>query len=173
MPDLDQLIRDLRGAPPPRQAPQVTKSRRWAPVALAATALLAVGAGAAWMLADGPYVGLRGAEGTTDLDLRMVVERGGRTLRVSRDGTCNIGEQVFFRVAANPRTELTLWVEGPLGKEEIARTFASPEPTDLESGHGMVSFEFERPGWHTFVLAPAGEEDCTVTVCQELSLEVR
>jgi len=172
MSDLDQLIRDLRGAPPPRQAPTAPAPRRWAPVALAAAVLLAIGGGATVLLADRPYMGLRGAPADARLDLRMVVERGGRTLRVSRDGTCNIGEQVFFRVAANPSTEVALWVEGPEGKEDIAQTHASPEPSDLESGRGMVSFEFERSGRYTFILASPGDEGCVSTSCQELTVEV-
>jgi hypothetical protein len=173
MPDLDTLLRDLRGAPPPREAPRITRRGRWAPIALAAGVLVAAGGGAAWMLGQGPYVGLRGAAGETQLDLRMVMERGGRTQRVSRDGICNIGEQVFFRVAANPSTEVSLWVEGPNGREVIAEIHASPEPIDLQTGRGMVSWEFERAGRHTFVLAPIGDEDCLAAACQELSVEVR
>jgi hypothetical protein len=170
MPELDALIRDLRGAPPPREAPRLPGPAPRLALVLAALALVGVGVYA--MTGHGPYSGTRGGTGTPTVDLRMVVERDGRTQRVTREGLCHLGESVYFRVASHPAGEVVLWVEGPAGKEPIARIPASPEPSDLETPTGMVSYEFERPGAHTFVLAPAGEEDCPGATCSKLTLEV-
>jgi hypothetical protein len=173
MPDLDQLIRDLKGAPPPAKAPEAQARRPWPLLALAATLLVAVAGGLSWTLAPEPYVALRGGSGEVQIDLRMVVERGGRTLRVSREGACFIGEQVFFRLASSPGAEVALWVDGPDGRERIAELMATPEPRDLESEQGMVSFEFERAGSHSFYLAPSWDDDCTSRACEMLTVEVR
>jgi hypothetical protein len=170
MPELDIMIRDLKGAPPPREAPRLPGSAPRLVLAFAALALVGVGVYA--MTERGSYSGTRGGTGTPGVDLRMVVARDGRTQRVTRGGLCHVGESVYFRVASHPAGGVVLWVEGPAGKESIARSPASPEPSDLETPTGMVSYEFDRPGAHTFVLAPAGEEDCGGTTCSKLTLEV-
>ncbi|MFH1462938.1 MAG: hypothetical protein ABIO70_00925 [Pseudomonadota bacterium] len=170
MPELDDLIRDLKGAAPLPRAPELPARTPRLTIALAA--LVLVGAGI-WVVSErGPYSRERGGTATPEVDLRMVVERDGRSLRVSRDGPCHVGESVYFRVASSPAGEVVLWVEGPIGKEPIARKPASPVPADLQTPTGMVSYEFERPGAHTFVLAPAGKEDCPAAVCSTLTLEV-
>lgn len=172
MPDLDLLLRDLEGAPPPDRAPRLPVRIHPAQLALAAVALLSVGAAGFWLL-DAPYRAERGGPVHASVDLRMAVDRDGMTYRVSRDGVCYTGEQVFFRVAAYPASVVSLWVEGPLGKEDITRQVASPAPTDLETDAGMLTYEFERTGTYTFVLAPAGMESCSSGDCEKLTLEVR
>jgi len=172
MPDLDLLLRDLRGAPPPERAPKLPARTRPVQLSLAALALLGVGAAGFWLL-DHPYRAERGGSVHARVDLRMAVERDGMTYRVSRDGVCYVGEQVFFRVASHPAGEVILWIEGPLGKENVTRQLASPAPTDIETEAGMLTYEFESTGMYTFVLAPAGTESCSSDRCEMQTLEVR
>ncbi len=176
MPDIDALLRRLQGPPPPPRAPRIPgRSFPWRPV-LAMAAGVAVAIGGISLLPE-PEVLTRGGEDTAPagvfLDLRMVVERNGQAYRVSRHAPCRVGERLFFRIAADRQVPVVLLVEGPGGREEVARAVASPSATDVRSGSGLAAYVFDRPGTYTFVLTTDPSRACTPGNCTREILEVQ
>ena len=156
---IDAMILGLELPPPPARAPR--PARRWGvpvAVALAAVALLAVGAS---FQVDLDQARLRGTpvETSPDLDLRMAVERASTTMRVTDGGRYHLGERVFFRVSASQSTPAVLWVEGPEGRQIIERLQVGPKVEDVGDAQGLVSYVFDRAGRYTFGLSTLGQED--------------
>jgi hypothetical protein len=169
MRDVDELLRALDSPEPPETAPAwPSRSRaRWpvAALALAATVLVVV-----WWTAPAPA--LRGQpDDTVELELKMVVERGGVAVRVSPQLPLQTGERVLFRVRSDRPTPARLWVLGPAGREDIASVEVEPTPRDVGDGRGLTGYRFDGPGRYVFHLAPQ-EGRCTDS-CPSLALEVR
>ncbi len=162
--DVDRILGALRGPEPPSAPPVLPDEQAWwrrPQVALAAAVLLAVGA---WSLAaprDPPQT--RGVGGPVPtVELRVVVDDDGRAVRVNRRQAYPVGQRVFFGVKAEPLSGVSLWVDGPGGRDVITRVDAGPEVETLD-----VAYQLDQPGEWTFRLAaaPAGvcpEESCDV-----------
>ena len=167
MDDLDTLIRELKGPPPPPV--RLPRKTRWIPIS---AALLAAAGILVWAWPE-PQVGRRGQEGPdTDYDLRAVIDRDGQSVRVSPGALYQVGEVLYFRVAADRTGPAALWVEGPEGQVQVARPDLSPSPTDVRDAGGLVGWRFERPGRYSFYLS-SEVGDCPVGACARLDLEVR
>lgn len=165
MRDVDEWIRELRGPPTTAAAPVWPRERRrwWVPVlALAAAAALIVG------LWTAPGAGTRGGIGAPTFELRLVVERGGVAVRLP-SSPLQVGERVYFRVAASRATEARIWVEGPLGREELGAIPVDVRPRDLSDGAGLTAYEFDVPGTYLF----QASEDGTCHSCPTVAVEVR
>jgi hypothetical protein len=175
MRDVDTLLRALDGprseAPAPDwaalRAGDRARTRTRVLVALAAVAALAIVVTARPETA----VGLRGATGIPTVDLRMVADRGDGAVRLTEGGIYHVGDRVFFRLAASPGARVSLWVDGPLGRETIADVDAGAAPEDVRSGDGLVAYAFDAPGRYAFVAGAAGDPDCVG--CARHVVEVR
>ncbi len=177
MHDVDVLLGRLIGPPPPVRAPAFPPRRsfpwRMALALAAGLTLLVTGIS----LRPESEVGYRGpgthTPGAVFLDLRMVVERGGEAFRVSRNAGCQVGERVFFRIAADRQVPVVLLVDGPAGREEVARATASPAAADVRTGSGLAAYTFDRPGTYTFVLTTDPSLACSPETCTCETLEVQ
>jgi hypothetical protein len=170
MRDVDELLRALDSPEPPAEAPAwpAPRSRaRWlaAGLALAAALLLA-------LLASAPSPSLRGlGADAAELELRMVVERGGVAVRLSPRVPLQVGERVLFRVRSDQPTRAQLWVDGPQGREDIASVEVDAAPRDVGDGSGLIGYRFDGPGRYVFHLAPP-QGSCAAP-CPALEVEVR
>ncbi len=173
MPDIEDLINRLEGPPPRRTtAPRPPRWSYQATAAIAMAAAVLISAGA-WLAQD-HYQAARGLEGDyAALDLRMVVEREGQAYRVSRGSTYFLGERVFFRLSASREQQVSLWVVSPGGRELITVAQAAPTAYDLVSAGGLMGYEFDTPGEHSFILVQGDVEACTPRICPSVTVEVR
>lgn len=154
--------------------------RRWIGVAAlglaAALALVAVVPG----LLDGGEVGLRGSEGVVPAHLDLVVRPadGGRSDRFDPARVYAVGDTVYFMVAADQHTPVSLWVEGPEGAELLAQQDAGPDRQPVaRSGEGsdVVWYQVDSEGAYHFFAATDGTrslEDCEAPGCTERIVEV-
>jgi hypothetical protein len=174
MRDVEELIRALEGPAPPPGAPAWPRRRPWgsgiaAALALAAAVLLTVWA---WAPDDGGP-STRGIDvdgiAPVELEMRMVVERGGIAVRISPDAPLQVGERVLFRASATRTTPAALWVEGPTGRERIATLQLDPVPRDVGGPRGLVGYRFDAPGRYTFSLSADG---APCKACAATSFEV-
>jgi len=113
----------------------------------------------------------RGNGGTVELQayLRLAVERRGVSEALPSGALAQVGERVFFHVAAEPAGRLRLHVESPGGgREEIARTHGTVEGEVLQMGPSALAFVFTEPGLHRFVLTPeSGMSESVEVVVQD------
>lgn len=174
--DIERLLGRLQGPEPearPAPVPEAWPASRSVILAAAAALLVAVGGLAGWQGHE-HYATTRGVEdAAVSLDLRMVVERDGQAIRVHSGAEYSVGERAFFRIAASRQADVTLWVEGPDGRQQVGHFAASPELQDLSHGDGLLAWEFDQPGAYVFVLAEGEVDDCEPELCPRVSLEVR
>lgn len=177
MREVDDLLRALETPEPPERPPAWPEPRPpfwrsahlWLPVSAALAAALLL-----WIaLPHDPQrdVQMRGIEDELpiQLDLRMVVERGGVAVRVSSGSALRTGERVLFRVQADRPAEATLWVEGPMGNTAVASPQVGTRPQDVGDRRGLVGYRFDTPGRYVFRLAPT-EGSCQP--CPEVEVVV-
>ena len=166
--DVDRILGALRGPDPPEAPPVLPAESTWWSYrgwALAAALMLTVVAGGVLSGPEGPTARGVGA-GAPEVDLRVVVDDGGRATRIRRGRAYPLGQQVFFGVGAEPEAEVSLWVDGPTGRQVVTRVQAGPEVQTLP-----MSFLLDAAGTWSFYLAAAPVGVCPPGSCD--SVEVR
>ncbi len=167
--DVDRILGALRGPDPPEAPPALPVEtslwsyRGWA---LAAAVMLTVVAGGLLSGPESPTARGVGA-GAPEVDLRVVVDDGGRATRIRRGQAYPLGQQVFFGVGAGATAELSLWVDGPTGRQVVTRTEAGPEVRTLP-----MSFLLDAAGTWTFYLAAAPVGVCPPESCDAVEVRV-
>jgi hypothetical protein len=175
MRDVDELLRALDSPEPEGEAPAWPAPRRarWPLPALSALSALSALAAALlvwWWSSPAPT--LRGLpDDAVELELRMVVERGGVAVRLPRRLPLQTGERVLFRVQADRPTQASLWVEGPSGREDIASPEVGTAPRDVGDDRGLVGYRFDGPGRYVFHLEP--QDGSCAGSCPALEVEVQ
>jgi hypothetical protein len=168
--DVDRILGALRGPDPPAAPPALPDERplwRRPASALAAAVLLAVGVGT--LAGPRDPVRTRGVGNTEpQVELRVVVDDGGRAERVRRTQDYPVGQQVFFGVSAEPQTAVSLWVDGPTGREVVTRVDAGPSLQTLPTAYVL-----DQAGTWTFRLAAAPVGVCPPESCDQVMVTVR
>jgi hypothetical protein len=100
--------------------------------------------------------------------LRVVVDSGGRAERVRRTQIYPLGQQVFFGVRADPVASVSLWVDGPSGREVVARVDAGPDLTTLPTAYLL-----DQSGIWTFTLSAAAVGVCPPDSCDTVTIKIR
>jgi hypothetical protein len=170
MDEVDRLISLLQGPVAPISPPDVRgieRRRRWRWAIGATVPLLAAAAALLWLGGPGTGQTQRGTGDPPQVELRLVMSDGHQARRLHRE----TGERAYFRVAASEPAEVSLWVEGPRGRERIARVQADVEPQELRQGAGYLVYEFDTPGHYVFS-ASVGER-CAPPSCDQVVLEIR
>lgn len=168
--DVDRLLGALRGPPPPALPPELPNERpawQWPGLAMAAAVLIAFGAATLSPSRD-PRVTRGGGSSGPEVELRVVIDDGGRAQRVRRSQSYPIGQQVFFGVAADPGAGVSLWVDGPEGRETVTRVEAGPTLETLNR-----AFLLDQAGTWTFTLAAAPVGVCPPQSCSQVTVRVR
>ena len=111
--------------------------------------------------ADSPHV-----------QLRLAVERDSGAVLLERGELVSVGERVFFQVSTDGPGEVTLWSEGPEGRQRLSQfTTTAGKIVDVPSGGGLLAWRFESPGLYRFWVV-SGEGDCPSERCDSQSVEV-
>jgi hypothetical protein len=142
-------------------------------VALAATALVALGLPRDPPSPD-PEPGLRGeAAAGPEIDLRLAVKRGEELQRLHSGGTYAVGDRLYFRLSSPQVRWITLWIDGPEGRVVLGHHEAGPTPSDLRAGEGVLAWSLDRPGTYTVRASAGGMGSCAPESCIERTVVVK
>ena len=133
---------------------------------MAATALV-------WFsLPDDDGIRLRGGEGVSEIDLRVVALSDAGPQRL-RDGQIYpTGQKLIFRLGANPATKVSVWAVGPQGRSELGEYNSEPTPRDLKNDGGLLALILDTPGTWTVYASAAGYGECPSDACESRAVEV-
>jgi len=170
-------IEHLKGPDPPAAAPAwdapMPSRPRWGMVGLAGTGLAIAAATLLWVAVpsqDGTR--LRGAAGGVDIDLRVVTLSDDGAQRL-REGEVYVeGQQLAFRVAATPAGPVSLWVEGPAGRQDLGTHERGPTPEDVVTPEGLLTFTLDRPGAWAIHASSSGLGSCPPDACASRTVDV-
>lgn len=174
--DVDDLLRALRAPEPPLEPPPLPRPWRWTfPAAFVGVAVAAAAVSLVWLRPSSAPVGPlipRGGGGSEPLavDLKLAVESAGSATHLEPGARVGLGQRVFFRVGAQEPTEVRLWVEGPSGREDIARLHTGPTPVDVTAGAGHVAWWAEKPGTYVFHATSDPEGLCVPASCASVQV---
>ena len=131
-----------------------------------------------WVAPDslglGPEAGVRGPETgalapelAPEISLRLAVERAdGSVSRLHPGQPVAMGDRIFFRISSSTPGPLTLWVEGPEGRQRLSRLSPNVAGTvDVPSGNGLMSWRFDAPGAYRFTAMTGDDERCLAGTC--------
>ncbi len=101
--------------------------------------------------------------------MQVAIDHRGDLRRYLAGTQVPIGDVAWFRVTASDA--VTVWVDGPVGREVLARSAAAQGL--LESPGGYVTYRFEIPGSYLFSTSTVGLATCTPGWCDRVLVEVR
>ncbi len=168
--DVDRILGAMRGPDPPALPPALPTERqlgRRSSLAMAAALVLAMGAAALSASRDPQVTRGTGSVGP-GVALRVVIDDGGRAERIRRSQTYPVGQQIFFGVAADRTVGVSLWVDGPSGREVVTRVDAGPTLQTLSTAYLL-----DQAGTWTFTLAAAPVGICPPDSCDQVTVKVR
>lgn len=172
---VDAFVRQLdhdRRQQASRSAPSRVRALRWPVAALAVAA-------AVFLLVrppptSDPRTGMRGMFPAADADtepvqvsLRLAVEQGSVTQLLRPEQPAATGDRIFFRVSTTGAGPITVWGDGPTGRQALSRFEADGAGEfDVPLNDALLAWRFDTPGRYRFWATPEADGRCPPQVCQ-------
>ena len=125
-----------------------------------------------WVPGSTPTATLRGGTAVPEAYLDLTVAHpSGEVERLS--GPLDVGDRVYFQLAASEPASVQLWVQGPEGSARLVTQEASAEPTAVGTAAGALYYTVEQPGTYVFSATPSPDGACEPPGCDRHVVEVR